>query len=144
MSGESTDSESTPSDNYKRSRSLLRQVRASLTGRNLDRDTSESKRESSSVLLIRKKRRSFDTLDLGNSPLKYQRKYSSKPRTPIAFSHHLSLFDHVKLHLTGTPKYRRTVPSEWQNIDDDDADEFQSAPSIASNSVSVYLHIMLR
>ena len=124
MSGESTDSESIPSENYKRAHSLLRQVRASITGRNL---------EIPSVRSIRRKRRSFESLP----PKKQQQ---NQCRTPNAFSRHLSLINQVKSHLTSAPKYRQTIPSIWHDHDDgggdDDADEFQSVPSIDSTSVS--------
>jgi hypothetical protein len=123
MSGESTDSESMPMNNNTRSRSLLRQVRASLIGRTDSRYQMDTIGESSSVLL----RRSFDNIDIQ----KPRSKQTSRPNTPISFSHRLSLF---KSHIIGSRKYRRTVPSTWN---DDDDDDFQSAPSVMSNSVCV-------
>jgi hypothetical protein len=123
MSGESTDSESFPSNNNKRSRSLLRQVRASFVGRN-HIDTAG---ESSSVLLLRQKHRSFDNIDIP----KRRTKKSSRSKTPNSFSHHLSLLNQVKSHFIGNRKYRRTAPSVW--LDDDD---YHSIPSAISNTVS--------
>ena len=124
MSGESTDSESFPSsNNNKRSRSLLRQVRASFVGRN-HIDTAG---ESSSMSLLRQKHRSYDNIEIP----KRRTKKPSRSKTPNSFSHHLSLLNQVKSHFLGTRKYRRTVPSVW--MDDDD---YHSVPSAISNTVS--------
>jgi hypothetical protein len=128
MSGESTDSESFPSDNNKRSRSLLRQVRASFVGKSGNRNHIDTTGESSSVLLLRQKRQSYDNIDIQ----KRRTKKPSRSKTPNSFSHHLSLLNQVKSHFIGTRKYRRTVPSIWT-----DDDEYHSVPSITSNTVSL-------
>ncbi len=134
MSGESTDSESFPINNNKRSRSLLRQVRASFVGQSGSRSHIDTTGESSSILLLRQKHRSFDNIDLP----KRRTKKSSRSKTPNSFSHHLSLLNQVKSHFIGTRKYRRTEPSVW--IDDDD---YHSVPSVISNTVSVQLLVYL-
>lgn len=129
MSGESTDSESFPSDTTQRSRSLFRQVRASISGKNSHRTNINPDHESSPCMrLLRQKRRSFEHIDSSSTQ---QRKNSARPPTPNSFSHHLSLLNQVKSHFTGTPKYRRTKQSQW--IDDDD---YHSIPSIISITVS--------
>lgn len=128
MSGESTDSESFPSDTNQRSRSLLRQVQASISGKSTLRNSPNVNRESPSVLLLRHKRRSFEHIDL----YKPRRKSSSRPATPNSFSHHLSLLNQVKSHFLRTPKYRRAKPNPWN-----DEDDYHSIPSIISTTVSL-------
>jgi hypothetical protein len=137
MSGESTDSEFIPSDNKKRSRSLLRQVRARFRGRSNSRQRIETTKESSCVLLLHEKRRSYDNFDIQKLQSKRRIKKNSIIKTPISFSHRLSLFNQVKSHIIGTRKYHRTVPSTW-NEEEDDEDDYLSIPSVVSNSVSFY------
>ena len=128
MSGESTDSESFPSDTNQRSRSLFRQVRASISGKGSHRNHINQSHESSPCIrLLRQKRRSFENIDSYTQ----RRNNSARPPTPNSFSHHLSLLNQVKSHFTGTPKYRRTKPSLWA-----DEDDYHSIPSIISITVS--------
>lgn len=136
MSGESTDSESFPINNNKRSRSLLRQVRATLGGRSSSRRRLESSEESPSVVLLRQKRRSFDNYDTNKYQSKSRTKKDSITKSPSSFSHRLSLLTHMKTHFIGPRKYRRAVPSTWNNDDDIDDDDYQSIPPLDLNSVS--------
>jgi hypothetical protein len=129
MSDESTDSEC---DKNKRSRSLLRQVRATLAGRSSSRYRIETTNQSSTVLLLREKYRSFDNIDIEKFQPKHRTKKISISKTPVSCPHRLSLFNQVKSHLIGTHKYRRTSRSIWH---DDDDDDYQSIPPITSNSV---------
>lgn len=119
MSDDNTNSECSPSANNKRSHSLLRQVRATLTGK-YRRETTD---RSLSVSLLREKYRSFDNI----STEKFQQKHYIIPNS---FSHRLSLFNQVKSHIIGHRKYHRTVPSSWTD------DDYFSCTSIHFNSVS--------
>lgn len=87
MSADSTDSERTASlgRSRSRSRSLLRQVRATLTG---SRNSSRQRQDS-----------------------RTSRPRLTSTTTPVAFSHRLSLLSQMKSHLIGQRKYRQTVPS---------------------------------
>ncbi len=132
MSGESTDSECSPSDKNKRSRSLLRQVRATLVGKSSNRHRAETTDASLSVSLLREKHRLFDNIDIEKFQRKSCIKKTSKATTPISYSYRLSLLNQVKSHIIGNRKYRRTVPPTWT----DDDDDYLSFTSINSNSVS--------
>lgn len=122
MSGESTDSESFPSDTNPRSRSLLRQVRESISGKGMSRNSPNVNRESPSIMLLR------------HQPQQKSRQKSlSRPGTPNSFSQHLSLLNQVKSHFLRTPKYRRAKPNLWH---DDDDDDYHSIPSMLSTTVS--------
>ena len=88
MSADSTDSERTASlgRSRSRSRSLLRQVRATLTG---SRNSSQQRKDSRTS----------------------RPRLTSTSTTPVAFSHRLSLLSQMKSHLIGQRKYRQTAPS---------------------------------
>src|SRR5690349_13832596 len=116
MSGESTDSESQPSNNNNRSRSLLRQVRAKLISRSCSRHRIETIDESLSFSLLREKRQSCDNMAKQNRC----RKKPSRTTAPVSYSHNLSLFNQVKSHFIGARKPRQIELSILNNDDDDD------------------------
>lgn len=100
MSADSTDSERTASigRSRSRSRSILRQVRATFTGR----PNSETELNKSKVMLRNDSRKSRPRLTT----------------TPVAFSHRLSLLSQMKSHFIGQRKYRQTAPTNWADDED--------------------------
>ena len=113
MSGESTDSESPPTPDQQRSRSLLRQVRDTLSGRSLSQSRSESKYRSLPTPSLVENSLAFDQLQLRNGTGKPRSKNTAKTGTPVSFSHRLSLLNQFKSHLIGHRKYRQTSPTVW-------------------------------
>ena len=126
MSGESTDSECTSTENSFRSRSLLRHVRNKLVHKSFNRHRAQTTKDRSlSMALIRTSHRSFDYAEIEKRPIS---------KTPTSYPHRMSLLNQVKSHFTGTRKYRQTIPSDWN--DDDDDDDRLSFRSVHSLSVS--------
>ncbi|CAF1069183.1 unnamed protein product [Rotaria sordida] len=118
---------SNDNNNNNRSRSLLRQIGATLTGRSCSRHPTDTTNESPSVSLLRKKHRSFDNVNIEQRSPKCYIKRTSKTKTPISFSHRLSLLNQVKTHIIGTHKHRQTISS----ISNDD-NKYLLLPSIMS------------
>ncbi|CAF3636677.1 unnamed protein product [Rotaria sordida] len=118
---------SNDNNNNNRSRSLLRQIGATLTGRSCSRHPTDTTDESPSFSLLRKKHRSFDNVNIEQRSPKSYIKRTSKTKTPISFSHRLSLLNQVKTHIIGTHKHRQTISS----ISNDD-NKYLLLPSIMS------------
>ena len=113
MSAESIDSESPTAHDQHRSRSLLRQVRDTFSGRSLSRNRSESKYRSLPTPSLADNHVSFDQLRLTNGTGKARVKNPAKMSTPVSFSHRMSLLNQFKSHLIGHRKYRQAAPSVW-------------------------------
>ena len=123
MSGESTDSECTSAENSFRSRSLLRHVRNKLARKSFNHYHAQTATDRSlSVALIRTSHRSFDYAEIGKRSIS---------KTSTSHSHRISLLNQVRSHFTGTRKYRQTIPSDWNDDDDDDRLSFRSVHSFA-------------
>ncbi|CAF1475342.1 unnamed protein product [Adineta ricciae] len=123
MSGESTDSECTSAENSFRSRSLLRHVRNKLARKSFNRHHTQTATDRSlSVALIRTSHRSFDYAEIEKRSIS---------KTPTSYSHRMSLLNQVRSHFTGSRKYRQTIPSDWNDDDNDDRLSFRSVHSLA-------------
>ncbi|CAF1341232.1 unnamed protein product [Rotaria sp. Silwood1] len=130
MSDDRTDSESTSNtttNNNNKSRSLLRHVRAPFVGKNCNRHRTDTTDESSSVALIHEKNQLFDNTNIEQLSSTYHLKESLRTKTPISLSHRLSLFNQIKSHIIGSPKYRRSISSIWN-----DNNKHLSLPSVIS------------
>ena len=111
MSSESTDSESTPNDEHvSRSRSLLRQVRATFARRSLSHNRAVMKATSSTTCDLREKHRSAENVSVPNGKRTGRPKKLNRTATPVSFSHRLSLLSQFKSHLTGSRRDRLATP----------------------------------
>lgn len=116
-----------------RSRSIFRQVRDTFGGINRNRHRVDTRTDSSASTLINTDHKSNDNLHSHQIP----NKNSHRKSTTISFTHHLSLLNQVKSHITKSKKSHPTTSSSLGN------DEFTrlSFLSIDSMEVSRYLFL---
>jgi hypothetical protein len=116
----------TTTNENKRSRSLLRQVRETFGGLHRSRNRTEINVET--FASINRQRASIDSLDTHN----LQGKLPMKKTTLLSSGHRLSLLGQMKSHLNRAPKSTSTI------VTDDDDDEYThlSLPMNFSNAVS--------
>jgi hypothetical protein len=108
MSGENLDSDNA------RSRSIFRQVRETISGKNRNRHQGNVRTGSPILTLVKTKCESADNIDTHNLQTKFQ---LNKP-APIAYSHHRSLLNQVKSHITKNRKNHQTTLSSYMENDD--------------------------
>lgn len=110
-----------------RSRSIFRQVRETFSGINRSRHRVDTRHGSSPLTLINTDHKSSDSLH-GNQ---IQNKNSRRKSTTISFTHHLSLLNQVKSHITKSKKSHPTSSSSLGN------DEFTRLSFLSTDSIPV-------
>ena len=112
-----------------RSRSIFRHVRETIGGLHRSRHRVDGKNDSTpSLTLINTTRKSADSL----FPHHVQNKTSRKKSQNISFTHHLSLLNQVKSHMT---KSKKSLPTTSTSLGDEEFTRI-SIVSISSMPVS--------